>query len=589
MVPFSASLRTKYWVYGISLALLLLIEATIFWTPVSIGSLSGMLAAVYLVIQLRPVRVPISRFSALPLSVLDISLVMIAGYGFSLLVLALQSLASLVIEPRRFKRSLVRYLEKGSVFGLVPLADLLFVSMGVSDALLVFAVSMTYHIGHHLLMFIRIRFLKGVRYSTYSRMWAYAQVFELLYSYLAALFLLQLQRELSVGNLLVLLVAVVLFGNLYRMHIGRMKKQITFAEQTIRERFVFNSIDYAILAIDLNRIITVFNKRAQEIFKLDLDQVVGKRYEEVFNPFFAEQDRRLLHTLRDGVSYNLRAHPISVLGETYFVDIHTTPLKNDEGRMAGAVGVYRDVTQQKLLEQEMQQKDKLSLIGQMAAGTMHEIRNPLAIAKGHLELAFSKLHKRNEAPDTITDTELIRHIEIIRAQLERANHTLNRLLALAKPAETNISRVDIQELIDDAVGWAYHAAAANGIRLTGHEYREEIYVEVDPGQIKQVLINLLYNAFDATPQGGAVDVWAHVDEPKRSVAIVVADTGKGMSQEELEKIGRPFFTTKPSGTGLGLLISTQIVESHGGQLQISSEIGKGTQFAIRLPLPSSWR
>lgn len=133
---------------------------------------------------------------------------------------------------------------------------------------------------------------------------------------------------------------------------------------------------------------------------------------DVFNSFFAEQDRRLLHTLRDGVSYNLRAHPISLLDETYYADIYTTPLKNDEGRMAGAVGVYRDVTRQKRLEQEMLQKDKLSLIGQMAAGTMHEIRNPLAIAKGHLELAFSKLHRRNQSSIANTDAELIRHFAL---------------------------------------------------------------------------------------------------------------------------------------------------------------------------------
>lgn len=572
--------QNRFLLYGLGAGMLFLMGAVILWVPVAKGLPAVLLALVYLIFQWHPVRIPVSRFTTLSLSPFDVTLVMLTGYGTSLLVITIQLLAGYAIEPKRIKQLTVRILEKGLLFGLVPVANDWFGMLEAFDAMRILGIVMVFHLGNHCLTFVRMRLLQGVRYPSYSRIWVYPQTLELLYSFFAALFSNQLLHTVSAGNALVLFVALVLLGSMHRMHVIRVKQQIKYSEQKIRDSFIFNSIDYEIIAIDMNRRITVLNQKAHEFLKLEREQVIGKRYEDVFSPLLKARDRRLLHTLEKGISYNLRAYPVTVRGEIFYFDIYTTPMKDDEGRMAGAVGVYLDVTHQKQLEQEMLQKDKLSLIGKMAAGTVHEIRNPLAIAKGHLELAATKINNQAE-------TAMVRHLEIMRAQLDRANNTLNRLLALAKPKETNKVRVDIQELIDDAVEWVHHAATANGIRLTGHEYKDEVHVEVDPEQMKQVLINLLYNAFDATPQGGSVDVWAQVDDDARQVAILVEDTGKGIGQTELEKIGQAFFTTKPSGTGLGLMISTQIVESHNGHLQITSEIGKGTKFAIWLPLPIS--
>lgn len=403
-----------------------------------------------------------------------------------------------------------------------------------------------------------------------------------IYIFLGSLFILMLLvdffEEPSWMNVVICLFFLAIMFRIYRLYVDLERQKSDLLDHRMLDRFIFNSIDYLVIAIDMNREITIFNNKAKEMFGIQSDAVVGKRYEEVFFSKLARQDRRLLHSLEAGASYNLPAHPVEIGSKKYLLDIYITPLKDDRGQMAGAVGLYRDVTQQKLLEAEMEQKDKMSIIGQMAAGTVHEIRNPLATAKGHLDLAISKLNEPS--------AEIERHLNIIRKQLDRANYTLSGLLALAKPKPSVTERVDIQDLIDDAMEWAYYSAVAGSIQLNAEEYPEEIFVDVDPEKIKQILINLLYNAFDATPPGGKVEVWAERDPKKPFVAICVNDTGVGMTEEQIANVGRPFFTTKESGTGLGLLVSRQIAESHGGYIDICSELGKGTTFKVWLPLPT---
>lgn len=565
--------------YYAVLTAVFVIELIFIWGKTSFEIRGFIIGIFFLLLNLIPVQIPVSRFSVLAVSFLDVSVVYILGFGTAALLLGVLWVMQSLKDRGDFLQGFMQLVEKGALFGIVPLLQHLLSHVITSEDLQLLAVTITFYYASHLLAFLRTNITQKFTYSNYMKMWGYPQSLELIYGLLSTLILVYLYQHPFAGNLVALLFVIPALWQTFRIHIQRAKRHVDYSEYLIRERFIFNSIEYWIIAIDMNREIRTFNKKAQEFFEASEHEVIGKTYEEIFNSMVARKDRRLLHSLEVGASYSLRDYPVTINEQLYYLDIYTAPLKNDEGQMIGAVGVYRDVTQQKKLEEEILHKDRLSIMGQMAAGTVHEIRNPLAIAKGHLDLAFKKI-------SYLEDSGIKRHLEIIQSQLDRSNYALNGLLSLAKPKPFMKTTVDVQELIDDSVEWTYHAAIASGIRLTGIEMKEEIEVEVDPDQIKQVLINLLYNAFDATSEGGSVQVWAEVDASDKFVMINVSDTGKGMSEAEVEKTGRAFYTTKETGTGLGLLISRQIVESHGGHLEIMSEVGIGTKLIIWLPLPS---
>ncbi|MEK5440675.1 MULTISPECIES: ATP-binding protein [unclassified Fredinandcohnia] len=265
-------------------------------------------------------------------------------------------------------------------------------------------------------------------------------------------------------------------------------------------------------------------------------------------------------------------HP--VLGEI-FVELKVMPItyKGDSCQYI----VIRDVTEVKKSQELLQQTDKLSMIGEMAAGIAHEIRNPLTSLKG-----FAQLLQDEKATKMING-----YSEIMVSEIDRINTIVGEMLLLAKPKKLELKKAKLTTILNEVVFLLDTQAILHNIRIKT-AYDDEIknaFINCEENKLKQVFINILKNSIEAIDDGGIIDITLY---PKGNNAILrFADDGCGIPKDKLEKIGKAFFTTKEKGTGLGLMICQTIIQEHGGQLTIDSEENKGTTIEITLPLISA--
>ncbi|HEX3031458.1 MAG TPA: sensor histidine kinase [Bacillota bacterium] len=221
-----------------------------------------------------------------------------------------------------------------------------------------------------------------------------------------------------------------------------------------------------------------------------------------------------------------------------------------------------------------QNSDKLALIGELAAGMAHEIRNPLTTIKGFTEL----LKERKSSSDS---REIL---DIISTSVDHIDEIVTETLLLARPQKMHVTDIDLGKLIEQVYSFMINEALLQDINLDYTQTGQPVVVKGDVTHLKQLLINLIKNAFEATPPKGWVTI--SVERQQRTVRVLVKDSGVGIAEEDLKKIGTPFFTTKPDGTGLGLSVCLRIAHEHGGNLKFKSTPGQGTSAMLELPANS---
>lgn len=255
----------------------------------------------------------------------------------------------------------------------------------------------------------------------------------------------------------------------------------------------------------------------------------------------------------------------------------TSPLTNSyTGEILGAVLVIQDITELERLRTELVNVERLSLVGQMAASITHEIRNPMAVVRGFLQLMKEK------SPDSLDH-----YYRIVMEELDRANGIINDFLSLAQNRISEKEQWHLHQIINDLspLLWADANLRGQTIELLLDERVPKLHLNAK--EIKQVLLNLARNGMEAMEEKGKLTIQTRFRESDNMVELIVRDTGVGMSESRLERLFEPFFTTKAKGTGLGLALCLSIVERHGGKIDVESEEGKGTTFIISLPLHES--
>lgn len=237
-----------------------------------------------------------------------------------------------------------------------------------------------------------------------------------------------------------------------------------------------------------------------------------------------------------------------------------------------------DISERMEIEREKQQKeemlrkyDKLTVAGHLAAGFAHEVRNPLTVLRGFVQLMRVK--------GAIQPS----HLDLMLSEITRIDGLLAEFLVFAKPQTIEYKGKDVRELLEAVLALTQSRALMNSIELSLDFKREVPPVCCDENQMKQVFINLVNNAIEAMPGGGEIRLEVSMVGSRR-VSIRVVDQGIGMSREQIDRIGEPFFTTKPNGSGLGLMVTHRIVESHKGRIYVESEPGKGSAFEVVLPV-----
>ncbi|CAH0345129.1 PAS domain S-box protein [Bacillus sp. CECT 9360] len=230
--------------------------------------------------------------------------------------------------------------------------------------------------------------------------------------------------------------------------------------------------------------------------------------------------------------------------------------------------IIKDITGQKKTEEQLQNAEKLSIVGQLAAGIAHEIRNPLTAIKGFAQF--------------LTEDKSSHYGEVILTELERIEGIVNDLLVLAKPESNDFEQVNLVNLVKSVVVLLNSEAVLSNIAIDISYEQPELTISCEIDKIKQVVINVIKNSIEAMPDGGNIRV--SVKKDRNFALISVQDEGVGIPEERLSKIGEPFFSTKEKGTGLGLMICNKIIKNHGGNLHIKSKENEGTSVIILLPL-----
>lgn len=237
--------------------------------------------------------------------------------------------------------------------------------------------------------------------------------------------------------------------------------------------------------------------------------------------------------------------------------------------------IIRDITERKLAHEVMINSEKLSVAGQLAAGIAHEIRNPITAIKGFLQLMESGKSYKTE------------FFSVISAEINRIEIILSELLALAKPQLDKYCKKDIKGILQHVVALTKSQAILHDVHIQTSFSKDSLEVLCDENKLKQVFINFIKNAIEAMSciDGGMILVKSEI-VGDQSVIIRIIDQGPGIPEDILKKIGEPFFTTKENGTGLGVMVSFEIVKQHDGEVQINSD-SNGTTISITLPLSSS--
>ncbi|MDD9269107.1 PAS domain S-box protein [Paenibacillus sp. GCM10023248] len=229
--------------------------------------------------------------------------------------------------------------------------------------------------------------------------------------------------------------------------------------------------------------------------------------------------------------------------------------------------VIRDLTERKKSEEAIIRSEKLSLIGQLAAGIAHDIRNPLTSLKGFVHLLKAK------------NTD---YVDVMLEELEHINYVVNEFMTLAKPHLNYYLENKIQDLVQSVIAFLQPHAHLYNVQIQMDTDPDLPAIACNPDQIKQVLINVLKNAIESMVSGGIIRIGIK-HQCHEGLIISVEDQGVGISEDRLSQLGEPFFTTKTNGTGLGLMVCKRIIEGHGGKLTIESQIDQGTTVRIELP------
>lgn len=363
------------------------------------------------------------------------------------------------------------------------------------------------------------------------------------------------------------------------------EKEIGFSKLSVFTEDIVQSVSSGLVTTDLSGKITSFNRSASEITGFSFQEAVGMIWWDLFS--WTEIRDRYRDLAATGQPQRFDGEINTKGGERCLLGVTISSLRNEHGGQIGIIGTFQDLTQLRSLEEEMQKKERLATIGEMAAGMAHEIRNPLASLSGSIEVLKSELSLRNEH---------LKLMEIAVREAGRLNSIITQFLLYAKPHRPRRRETDLHALLSDTVQLLQNNPEYNNrIRVELQIAPEPLMISIDPDQVRQVFWNLSINAFQAMPEGGVLTIATRHVTPKKAktvpleqVEILFADTGEGIRKEDLSKIFYPFFTTKSTGSGLGLAIVHRIIEEHAGEIRVESS-SKGTTFFVSFPVETMHR
>jgi len=343
-----------------------------------------------------------------------------------------------------------------------------------------------------------------------------------------------------------------------------------------------------VLTVDNSGRIIYFNKTAEDILGYKGEDIKGQEFPEVFKNRMPELAEKLQQTLRtERMDSRSEIFVSSLSGKTIPLGLSTSILGDKKAGKRGVIAVFADITAAKRMEEEIRLKDRLAAVGELSAGIAHEIRNPLASISGSVEVLKEALSLRDENEKLM---------ELILKETGRLNQILTEFLQYAKIGETSSRKVELVPLVEEVIELVKnHKSYRPGIEIKREFKQATLSILGEENQIKQLLLNLLVNALEAMEEKGEKititdqtlnQIEGHYFEEENDeqseewTPLAIQDDGKGMNEEQRERLFWPFYSSKKEGTGLGLAIVQRLVNSLQGRIEFRSELGRGSVFVV---------
>lgn len=317
-----------------------------------------------------------------------------------------------------------------------------------------------------------------------------------------------------------------------------------------------------------------------KFFGLPKDKILGRTLYDIASKdladYFTKQDMEVIETKK--IFYMPEATLRDASGTKRVLCTTKAPLKDEEGNVTHIIGVTRDITENKRMEEELLRAERLAAIGETAAMVGHDLRNPLQVLMNLVYLAEEIFKSSSrECLEIFEKHGLSDLCSRIRDQIGYMDKIVSDLQDYARPVTISIEEIKTKELLDNIIE---NLTIPSNIKVS-NEVNEDVTISVDKALMTRVFINLITNAIQAMPTGGKITFRVHESEGWRCISV--SDTGVGIPKENLDKIFTPTFTTKAKGQGFGLAVCKKFVEAHNGKITVESNVGEGTKFTVCIP------
>jgi two-component system, NtrC family, nitrogen regulation sensor histidine kinase GlnL len=351
---------------------------------------------------------------------------------------------------------------------------------------------------------------------------------------------------------------------------------------------ILTNLDDGVVAVDPDGRITFFNEAAEVLTEVSSAAAATQPFEHIFKrePWLVDLVQRTYPPRQKRARGE--GDFVTRWGRKIPVSVTVSPLQDRHGHFVGTILLLRDIKHRRELEEDLKRADRLVLIGTLAAGLAHEIRNPLGGIKGAAQLL------RRSADGNSSMRE---YTDIMIREVDRVDQLIEQLLDLSRPAQLTLAPVNIHEILEDVLLLEGQTVGDRDIQIRKRFDPSLPPIRGDRAQLTQVFLNLVKNAFQAMERSGTLTITTRVETdyhirgqdtgPNRFIWVDLADEGGGIREEDLAHIFSPFFTTKINGTGLGLATCYRIIKEHGGTIRVESTEGKGSTFKVSLVVADS--
>ncbi len=374
---------------------------------------------------------------------------------------------------------------------------------------------------------------------------------------------------------LIMLLAVLhslYFSNYWRqleLRNASMKKALVSKEGYLD--LFFQAAKDAIAVFDFNGRIIAINPAFEQLYGWAADDCLGKEI-ALYPPEHAQAAEHRAEQVRLGESFTLETEDIKKDGTRFPAQITLSPIFDASGQVIATSVISRDISYRKETERMLLQTEKLKMAGEIAAGVAHEIRNPMTVISGFVQMMHNDPNHRYPS-----------YTSLMQSELDRINLIISEFLILAKPQAPERKPLEVGKILDECIFLFGPEFTVHNIVVKTDFSGGPFHAEGEEHHLKQVFINVLKNAIEAMDDGGTIWINAtQLDADKLTISF--EDEGAGISEELIERVFEPFYTTKPTGTGLGLLISQKIIQEHGGSLAVENRPEQGACVIVTLPL-----